>query len=391
MKQTILQMTQDILSSMSSDEVNSISDTPESLQVANIIKQKYFDIISRVDITDHEQLCQLNSSLNPAQPVVMYVPQGIAELKWVKYYDSNSLDGNTATDFAHDLNTDITPNSGSGAPKWSTFSSTTVTIGLGLVAFTVSQGLKISIGDYAIATYAPTNASVSGQVTSYSSGTGTLTINVTSVNGTGTYSSWNIVQGASTPSGPGYLYVTILPNDEFLNYMSGLNPANKNVLTFTLADNSNNFNGNFTFNYNDDKTPTYCTIISNHYVIFDSFDSSIDSTLQSSKTMALGRVIPVFLLQDTFVPDLAEENFPLLLNEAKSLAFYELKQMQHPLADKEVKRGWSAIQKKKAVINRPTYFDELPGFGRKRGYYGYRGGYYTGVYDNSYDSRGGLY
>lgn len=384
-------MTQDILSSMNSDNINSISDTPESLQVATIIKQKYLDIISRVDITDHEQLCQLQPSLDVTQPVLMYVPQGIAELKWIKYFDSNSLDGNTATDFAHDLNTDIKPNSGSGAPKWSSISTTTNSIGTGSKTFTVSVGLKISIGDFATCTYSPTNASMTGTVTAYTSATGSLTLNIFSTSGTGTYSQWSIIQGTSTPSGPGYLYVTILTNDEYLNYMSGLNPSNKNVLTFNLQDTSNNFNGNFAFNYVNDKTPTYCTIISNHYVIFDSFDSSIDSTLQASKTMCLGRVIPVFLMQDSFIPDLAEENFTLLINEAKTLAFFELKGQPHPLADKEVQRGWTAIQKKKAVINRPTFFDELPGYGRKRGYYGYRGGYYTGESNSSYDARGGLY
>ena len=53
MKYTLLEMTQDILSNMSSDEVNSISDTPESLQVATIIKQKYYDIVSRGDLPEH--------------------------------------------------------------------------------------------------------------------------------------------------------------------------------------------------------------------------------------------------------------------------------------------------------------------------------------------------
>ena len=98
--------------------------------------------------------------------------------------------------------------------------------------------------------------------------------------------------------------------------------------------------------------------------------------------MALGDVIPAFEMSDTFIPDLPEDQFQLLFNESKALAFYELKQIMHPLASQEIQRGWSTVQKKKAVINRPTYFDELPGFGRKRGYYGYRGSYYTGINDS---------
>lgn len=306
MRYTLLQMTQDILSSMSSDEVNSISDSPESLQIATILKHKYFDIINRVDLPEHDQLIQLRPSLDPTKPVLMYVPDGVCDVKWIKYFDSNPLDGNTADDFAHDLNVDVT---------------------------------------------------------------NTLT------------------NPGSAP--PGYLYVSILPTDEFLNYVNAFSPDDTDVLSYTFADNSNNFPGNFKFFYKNDRQPTYCTIISNYYVLFDSYDSAIDSTLQGSKSMVLGSIIPVFLMEDNFIPDLAEEQFQLLVNEAKALAFLELKQMPHPLANQEIQRGWSSIQKKKAVANRPTYFDELPGFGRKRGYYGYRGSYYTGI--NEAQQRGALY
>src|SRR6185312_12537300 len=121
MKYTLLQMTQDILSSMSSDEVNSISDTVESLQVANIIKQKYFDIINRVELPEHEQLVQLDPSLDETNPVLMFVPDGVSNIRWIKYFDSNVSDGTNPDDFQHDLNTDITTNSestGSVAPGY---------------------------------------------------------------------------------------------------------------------------------------------------------------------------------------------------------------------------------------------------------------------------------
>src|SRR5882757_6715281 len=90
MKYTLLELTQDILSGMSSDEVNSISDTSESLQVATIIKQKYFDIINRVPLPEHEQLIQLDPSLDADSPVLMFVPQGIADIKWLKYFNSDT-------------------------------------------------------------------------------------------------------------------------------------------------------------------------------------------------------------------------------------------------------------------------------------------------------------
>lgn len=387
MKYTLLQMTQDILSSMSSDEINSISDTPEALQVATIIKQKYFDIINRLDLPTNQQLMQLLPSNNSLAPVIMYVPNGVSEIKWLKYYDANPLDGNTSTTFAHDLNTNINANSGTGAPKWSTSSTTSNFIGTGTKTFTVSTGLKITVGDYATAT-AVTNAFMTGTVTSYTTSTGVLVLNITNINGTGTFTSWTINQGNASNSGPGFLYVPILPNNDFIDMVNGFNLADHNVQSYTLADTSNGFNGNFTFYYKNDQQPMFCTVISNYYVLFDGYDARMDSTLQASKTMACVTIIPTWNNTDTFIPDLAEEEFPLLLNEAKSLAWLELKQQPHPLADRETKRGWTNIQKKKAVINRPTFFDELPAFGRKRGYYGYRGDYYTGYPSNA---RGGLY
>lgn len=52
MNYTLLDMVQRILEAMESDEVNNYDDTPESLAVANIIKEVYYDIISTLDIPE---------------------------------------------------------------------------------------------------------------------------------------------------------------------------------------------------------------------------------------------------------------------------------------------------------------------------------------------------
>lgn len=372
-KFTLLDMTQNILSRMSSDEVNSISDSPESLQVANIIKNKYFDIINRVDLPEHDQLVQLEPSLDATSPVLMYVPDGVSDLKWLKYFDSNVLDGVNPNNQAHGTNVNIT------SSGWSTTSVTSVTIGLGTKVFTVAAGLGIAPNNTFTATSGVN--SMSGTVISYI-GT-TLTLNSTTISGSGTFATWTIVQTNVTTIAPGYCYVTILPTNQFIDMVNSFNPTESNVDSFTFSDTSNNFPGDFTFYYRNDRQPCYCTIISNLYVIFDSFDNTQDSTLQGAKTMAMGRIIPHWSMVDSFIPDLAEEQFQLLVNEATALAFYELKQQPHQLAMQESKRGWSNIQKDKAIINRPTYFNELANFGRRSGvYYGTRGfgnGYSKGM------------
>ncbi len=373
-KFSLLDMTQEILSAMSSDEVNSISDTPESLQVATILKRKYYDIISRGDLPEHNQVFQLNPSLDSTSPVLMYIPDGIGRVEWIKYYDTNPANNSNSQNdqygaySQHDVNTDLQNNSGG----WSTTSTTTNTIALGSVTFTVPSGLTIQINNMATATATSSSASMSGTVTSYS-GT-TLVLQITSIKGSGSFSSWSITNNNGVTDIPGYKYVIMLPVRQFLDMTNTLNLSDPDVESFTFADDSNKFNGNFTFFYKNDRQPQYCCILSNYYVIFDSFDNTQDSTLQGSKSMCFGQVVPTFQLVDTFIPDLDAQQFPLLINEAKALAFYELKQQTHPFAMQEVKRQWSTVQNNKSINNRPKYFDEFPNFGRRSGnYYGTRG------------------
>lgn len=363
MQMTLLDLTQNILSSLSSDEVNSISDTVESSQVATIIKNKYFDIINRVDLPEHDQFIQLDPSLDSSIPVEMFVPDGVAQIKWLKYFNSNANDN--VTSGGHDINEDIVSSS-----NWSTTSTSTNTIAFGLVTFTVaSSGLPVVTGQNVQAANGVNL--MTGTVISY---IGTqLILNITYIVGAGTFSTW-VIQTVSSNPVPGYQYVTILPVKQFVDMVNAFNPENSNIASFEFNDNVNGFPGNYVFYYKTDRQPNYCCILSNYNIIFDSYDSTQDSTLQASKSMAWGRVIPEFLMEDSFIPNLDDEQFTLLLNEAKALAYFELKQSVHPKAEQEIKRGWSSIQKNKAVTNRPTFFDELPNFGRRSGnYYGTRG------------------
>lgn len=368
-EQTLLTMVQNILSAMSSDEVNSISDTTESMQVAQIIENKYYDIAARGDLTQHETLFQLNPSNNPALPTEMFIPSGISKINWLQYYDTNPND-NTQTGqfgaYSHNLNTDIVSTS-----TWTTTSASSVLVGLGTKGFFVpiilGGALPVIIGQGVLIT-SGTN-SMFGSLVSYNSTLGFMTINVTSVIGSGTFSSW-IIQSSNTNSVPGYRYVTIVPIDYFLDVTNRFDITQNNVKAYTFTQSVYNF----TFKYRTDLQPTMAVVLSNNYVLFDSLDSTQDSTLQASKTLAFGDTVPPFVLSDTFVPDLDDQQFPLLLNEAKSLAFYELKQMPHQKADQEIKRQWTVVQKSKSVANKPGYFDQIPSFGRVPRTGGY-GGY----------------
>lgn len=356
-QQSLLTIVQNILSSLDSDEVNSISDTTESLQIANIVQNKYYDILSRGDLPENEDLFQLTPSNDTTKPTLMTIPSGTGRINWIKYFDSNPNDSQQVDQFgsfSHGLNTDLTQ-----TQSWTTTSSSTVTIPTSiptLVTFTVaSSSLAITVGQGVVAQSGANN--MFGNVTSYS-GT-TLIFSVTSTLGSGTFSSWTITNSPSN-SVPGYKFITRLPFEQFMTMINRFNPADSNVNSYTFTQ------GGFSFvlYYKNNKQPQYAAVLSNNYVLFDSYDHNFDTTLQQSKTLVFGQTVPTFQLTDTFVPPIDDNQFPLLLNESKSLAFYELKQMPHVKADEEIKRQWSAVQKNKSKSNKPTYFEQLPSMGR---------------------------
>lgn len=271
-------MTQSILSALSSDEVNSISDTTESLQVAEIVKQVYMNISARAGILEQNQLFQLDSSTDITKPVLMYKPEHINKLEWIKYYDTGKVSNDTGSTFIHDLNVDITG------------------------------------------------------------------------------------QGSSTAATPSWKYVTIIPIQQFLDYVNRYNPNDTTVSSYVFETTS----GTFNLQYKNNVTPHFCTILQNYYILFDSYDNTVDNTLQTSKTQCFGQGTVEWVMEDDFIPNLDENQFPLLLNEAKSLAFLELKQMSHPKAEQEAKRQWGTIQRTKSLADSPTNFQQLPDFGRQR-------------------------
>ncbi len=277
MKMTLLSMTQSILSALSSDEVNSISDTTESLQVAEIIKQTFMSISARAGVVEQNQLFQLDPSLDSTKPVLMYKPEHINKIEWIKYYDTH-LPATAGSNFIHDLNVDIT------------------------------------------------------------------------------------AQGGSSAAVPSWKYVTILPIQQFLDYVNNYNPNDTTVKTYVFQTTS----GTFNLLYKNNSTPRFCTILQNYYVLFDSYDKTVDSTLQTSKTQCFGEGTVEWKMEDSFIPNLDENQFSLLLNEAKSLAFLELKQMSHPKAEQEAKRQWGTIQRTKSLAGVPTNFQQLPDFGRRK-------------------------
>ena len=83
-KMTLLEMVQDIMSDMDSDEVNSINDSQEATQVAQLIKSTYYNIIDGRDMPFLYELFQLEALGDSSKPSHMRLPEDIIDLKFIK-------------------------------------------------------------------------------------------------------------------------------------------------------------------------------------------------------------------------------------------------------------------------------------------------------------------
>lgn len=85
MKMTLLEMTQNIANAMSSDSVNSISDTEESLMIAEIIKECYYLLMSKRDWPFLQKLTNLEGVSDTSNPTLMKIPDLMNKIFWIRY------------------------------------------------------------------------------------------------------------------------------------------------------------------------------------------------------------------------------------------------------------------------------------------------------------------
>ncbi len=231
-KLTLLEIVSDILNDMDSDEVNSITDTIESQQVAQIVKTCYFEMITNRNWPHLRKLVQLESSGQLSKPNYLQLPVGTKELVFFKY------DKLTATN-----------------PK--------------------SRIEEVKYKE----------------------------------------------------------------PDSFLRMISGRDSTLSTVTSVI------DFSGTKLLTLNN-TAPTYWTSFDDEYLVTDSYDNTVDSTLQKNKTQCLAYIDPVWVHSDSSIPNLPSEAFPALLEEAKSTAFLSVKQMANQKAEQKASRQQRWLSRK---------------------------------------------
>jgi hypothetical protein len=250
----MLDIVQDILASIDGEEINSITDTVESEQVARIVRQTYYDISPSINDKVQHKLFHLEASGDNTKPVLMTIPSNVVDVDWIKY--DNKLTG-----------------------------------------------------------------------------------------------------GANSE----YEECSYYPLEDFLTKTLTLDTAESNVSSMSHAT----LEGTFLFKYYTDRHPTCYTTIDDNTLIFDGYYSTLDTTLQASKTYCFGQLEFSITLADATTFTMDKEMYSLLFNEAKAQTSIELKQVDNPKAEKRARRGWIRSQHDNSTTPNKSYFDRLPNFGRK--------------------------
>lgn len=220
-RMTLLDMVQDILNDMSGDEVNSIADTIESEQIAQIIKTTFNSMMSTRDWPHTKQMIQLVASGTTSRPTHMTFQNELKELLWVKYDKKSS--GETRNQF---------------------------------------------------------------------------------------------------------LDVRYLNDDDFIRHLNGRN--NDDDFVDVITDPSG-----IKLHIRNDVAPQFYTSFDDETIVFDAYDSAVDSTLQASKTQARAYIMPTLVIADATIPDLPDEAFMALLQESKSRCSLSLRQVQDVKAEQD--------------------------------------------------------
>lgn len=114
-----------------------------------------------------------------------------------------------------------------------------------------------------------------------------------------------------------------------------------------------------------DKAPSYYTSFDDQHIVFNSFDSRVDSVIQESKTTAYAQLTPEFQRLDEFVPELPTDMFPYYIAEVADLAYTVLKQTSNGKVTRIAREQKAAIRKDVSSFSEANV-NKMPNYGRKR-------------------------
>lgn len=143
---------------------------------------------------------------------------------------------------------------------------------------------------------------------------------------------------------------------EFIAICNGKQEESDKV--FDMKEKSTGMTLKVTNNYR----PLYWTTFDDENIIFDAWESELSETLLSTDVVIYAEVFPEFSLTDNYIPPLPTRAYPLLLAEAKSKAFADIKQMPSAKEEQKARRMRSYMSREKNTSGNGIRY---PNYGRK--------------------------
>lgn len=140
-----------------------------------------------------------------------------------------------------------------------------------------------------------------------------------------------------TVAAPDYREVEYLPPEKFLEMV--LQNTTQGNLTLVK-----DISTDLPYKILNDRHPVYWTTFDDENIVFDSFNSAVDSNLQEAKSMAYAEVWPTWTPTDAFTPDLPDRYFPMFLAEAKSACFINYKGVANSKEEQRSRRQKVTLQ-----------------------------------------------
>lgn len=132
--------------------------------------------------------------------------------------------------------------------------------------------------------------------------------------------------------------VTWLHPEDFLKKVQGRSSDSDNVDEITTSE------GIRLLIFND-ACPTWWTSFDDEFVVTDSYDVNIETTLEANRSQVLVKEIPTFTRQDSFVADAPANFFQLWLAETKKTAYNYWRQEVSPTDEQRARRGLAVLRR----------------------------------------------
>lgn len=153
-----------------------------------------------------------------------------------------------------------------------------------------------------------------------------------------------------------YQSVTYLEPNHFLRKLNARDNTSENIDTIIDPSGIELF-------INNSSAPTYYTSFDDITLVFDSYDKQVDDTLQESKVQAQAYIIPNFIIEDNFIPDIPAEAFAYLIEETISRCQFKMRQFQDAKSEAESLKQSRWLSQHNFVVSGGIKF---PNYGKRR-------------------------